>query len=456
VLNPKIFKAYDIRAEIGVEMDTDGARRVAEAFFLHFGPKTVAVGRDMRVSGPELAKAVIDELVRVGVNVTDLDVISTDSSYYAAGTLDVDFVIMITASHNPPRYNGFKISKRGGIALEEADMFAIRDMAVTEQTAPSAATPGTVTKDMDVVARFVAHAVTLIDASKVKPLRILVDAGNGMAGKIIPELQKHLPIQVTPLYFELDGNFPNHLANPLIEEGQKDARAALQKGGFDLGALFDGDGDRMFLMDEKGDFISGTITTAMVTKQILKMQPGSTILYNAICGRIVPETVAALGGTSHRTRVGHSIIKRDMRSLDAVFAGEHSGHYFFRDFFSADSGVITFLYVLQLISEENKPVSQIVAEFDKYPQSGEINFAVTDREPILAELKETFGASAQSVDDLDGVSIWYPDWWLNVRGSNTQPVLRLNVEANTPEILAEKTAAVRAIIEKHGGVLSLE
>lgn len=456
MLNPKIFKAYDIRAEIGVELDADGARRIAEAFFLTFQPKTVAVGRDMRVSGPMISAAVISELVRLGVNVTDLDVISTDASYYAAGTLDVDFAIMITASHNPPRYNGFKISKRGGYALEEAEMFAIRDVAVTDQTAPAAAQPGTVTKDLDVVSRFVAHAVTLIDASKVKPLNILVDAGNGMAGKIIPELQKHLPIKVTPMYFELDGNFPNHLANPLIEEGQRDAKAALQKGQYDLGALFDGDGDRMFLMDEHGEFISGTITTAMVAKQILKMQPGSTILYNAICGRIVPETVAELGGQSRRTRVGHSIIKRDMRTYDAVFAGEHSGHYFFRDFFSADSGLITFLYVLQLISEENKPVSQIVAEFDKYPQSGEINFEIKDKAPILEELKATFGSEADSVDDLDGVSIWYPDWWVNVRGSNTQPVLRLNVEAQNTEILAEKTAALRAIIEKHGGVQVFE
>lgn len=456
MLNPKIFKAYDIRAEIGVEMDADGARRVAEAFFLHFQPKTVAVGRDMRVSGPEISQAVMNELVRVGVKVIDLDVISTDASYYAAGTLDVDFVIMITASHNPPRYNGFKISKRGGIALEEVDMFAIRDMAMTEQTAPAATTPGTLTKDTEVVSRFVAHAVTLIDASKIKPLKLLVDAGNGMAGKLIPELQKHLPIQVTPLFFELDGSFPNHLANPLIEEGQATARAELQKGGYELGALFDGDGDRMFLMDEKGEFISGTITTAMVAKQILKMQPGSTILYNAICGRIVPETVASLGGTSHRTRVGHSIIKRDMRRLDAVFAGEHSGHYFFRDFFSADSGIITFLYALQLISEDGRPVSQIVADFDKYPQSGEINFEVTDREPILEELKATFGPQAQSVDDLDGVSIWYPTWWLNVRGSNTQPVLRLNVEANDAATLEAKTQEIRSIIEKHGGKLSLE
>lgn len=452
MLNPKIFKAYDIRAEYGVELDADGARRIAEAFYLQYQPKTVAVGRDMRVSGPEIAKAVMDELIRIGVSVTDLDVISTDSSYFAAGTMDVDFVIMITASHNPPRYNGFKISKRGGIALEEADMFAIRDMAVSEQTAPSAATPGTLTTNTDIVPQFVKHALTLIDASKIKPLKVLVDAGNGMAGKLIPELQKHLPIEVTPLYFELDGNFPNHLANPLIPEGQRDAKAALEKGGFDMGALFDGDGDRMFMMDEKGNFISGTITTAMVTKQILKMQPGSTILYNAICGRVVPETIQALGGKGQRTRVGHSIIKKDMRATNAVFAGEHSGHYFFRDFFSADSGLVTFLYVLQLISEENRPISEIVAEFDKYPQSGEINFAIQDKNVIMDDLKATFGPGAQSVDDLDGVSIWYPDWWVNVRGSNTQPVLRLNVEANDAAILQAKTAELRAIIEKHGGV----
>lgn len=455
LLSPKIFKAYDIRAEIGVELDAEGAARIAQAFTHEFLPKKVALSRDMRISGEELLNAMAQAFVSMGVDVVDLGLLSTDASYYASGVLDVDYVVQITASHNPPRYNGLKIS-HNGITLEENEILQIRDTAVSDQEFAQADQPGTITQVDDIVEKFVEFSVGLIDVSAMKPLNVLVDAANGMAGKLIPVLEKYLPIKVTPMYFELDGNFPNHLANPLIPEAQEDAKQELQKGNYDIAVLFDGDGDRMFLMDENGEFISGTITTAMVAKEILSMNPGETILYNAICGRIVPETVEALGGKSERVRVGHSIIKAEMAKHDAIFAGEHSGHYFFREFYKADSGLIALLFVLQLLSKQNKKTSEVVSEFDIYPGSGEINFEIEDKDGTMKALEEKYASSADTIDWLDGVTIWFDTWWANVRPSNTQPVLRLNIEADTAEILAEKTAEFVQFMQDHGGVQTHE
>lgn len=450
MLNPKIFKAYDVRAEIGAELDETGVRRIARAFVHVFRPDRAAISRDMRNSGEIIANAFMDELTAMGVDVVDLGMLSTDASYYASGNVDVDYVIQITASHNPPRYNGFKVSKNG-LTLEENEIMAWRDAAVSELDFPDAARPGQRSKNDTIIEDFVSFAVSLIDADAVKPLNVLIDAGNGMAGALIPVLQKYLPIKVTPLFFELDGNFPNHLANPILPEAQEDAKKALQAGSYDLAVLFDGDGDRMFLMDEKGEFISGTITTAMVAKEMLSMYPGETILYNAICGRVVPEVVAANGGKSQRVRVGHSLIKADMTKHHAIFAGEHSGHYFFREFYKADSGLIALLYVLQLLSKQSKATSAVVAEFDTYRASGEINFAIEDKDGTLQALQEKYRDEATSIDELDGVSIWFPDWWVNVRPSNTQPVLRLNVEANTQELLDTKTKELMELIQSRGG-----
>ncbi len=457
MINPKIFKEYDIRAEMGKELDEEGARRIARAFVAQFQPTTVGVGHDMRVTGEMVSRAVIEELSAMGVNVLDIGLVSTDASYYVAGKMDVDYVIQITASHNPPRYNGFKITKRGGEAIDgETGIYPIRDLALSQEAWPNAPTPGSVTVIPGIMEKFVEYAVSLIDTSKIKPLNILVDAGNGMAGMIIPLVEKHLPIKVTPMYFELDGNFPNHLANPLIEDGQKAAREALQSGKYDLGALFDGDGDRMFLMDENGEFISGTITTAIVSKQILSKNPNETLLYNAICGRVVKEVIEANGGTAIRVRVGHSPIKRKLREHNAIFAGEHSGHYFFREYFGADSGLVAFLFALEYLSQANKPASQVVSEFDTYPASGEINFSVEDKDGAMKGLEEQFKSTAQSIDWLDGISIWFPDWWCNVRPSNTQPVLRLNVEADTAATLQQRTDELVSYIESLGGVRSFE
>lgn len=457
MLTPKIFKEYDIRAEIGKELDEEGVRRIARAFAVQFSPKVVAVGHDMRVTGDMIASATMEELSKMGVNVLDLGLISTDASYYVAGTMDVDYVIQITASHNPPRYNGFKVSMRGGEALDgETGIYPLRDRAMSEEQWPDAATPGTITQIPQIMEKFVEYAVKLIDVSKIKPLNILVDAGNGMGGVIVPLVEKYLPIKVTRLYFELDGNFPNHLANPLIEDGQRAAREELKKNHYDLGALFDGDGDRMFLMDENGEFISGTATTAMVAKQILSKHPNQTVLYNAICGRVVPEIIEASTGMPIRVRVGHSPIKRKMREHDAIFAGEHSGHYFFKEYFGADSGVVAFLFAIEYLSTVGKSTSEAVRELDKYPSSGEINFSVEDKEGAMKGLEQRFQGEAESIDWLDGISIWFKDWWCNVRPSNTQPVLRLNVEADNQQILDEKTKELIAYIENLGGVRSLE
>lgn len=459
MINPKIFKEYDIRAEIGKELDEEGVRRIAQAFAFKFQPKAVGVGHDMRVTGEMLSAAVIQELIKMGVNVLDLGLISTDASYFAAGTYDVDYVIQVTASHNPPRYNGLKVSLRGGEALDgESGIYPLRDVVMSEQTFAPAAQPGTLTKVADIMEKFVAYAVSLIDVKSIKPLKVLIDAGNGMGGLIVPLVQKHLPIEVDPMFFELDGNFPNHLANPLIEDGQRLARERLQQsqGKYDLCALFDGDGDRMFLMDEQGNFVSGTVTTAMVAKQILKKNPGSTLLYNAICGRVVPEVIEQNGGKPVRVRVGHSPIKRKMRELSAVFAGEHSGHYFFRDFFGADSGVVAFLFALEYISQTGKKMSEAVTEFDIYPSSGEINFAVEDKDGLMKAVAAQYEGKAQSVDWLDGVSVWFPNWWCNIRPSNTQPVLRLNVEANDQATLDQHTQELVGFIESRGGKRSFE
>jgi phosphomannomutase len=449
-IDSSIFKDYDIRAEVDAQIDLGGVKRIGQAIAAHFSPKTVAVGRDMRISSPDWFKAITAGLTESGVDVIDLGEISTDMTYFAAGTLDVDLAIMISASHNPPRYNGMKIVKRGAIGVSgDSGIYDIRDLVTSDAEFAPSDQAGVITSQ-DVMQDWIAHALKIIDVNKIKPFTVVIDAGNGMAGKFIPEMEKHLPIKVVPLFFELDGNFPNHLANPLLEETHAQAIAAIQENQADLAIMFDGDGDRMFLLDEKCRFISGTITTAMVTEQMLRKNPGSTILYNAICGRVVPELVEKLGGKSVRVRVGHTLIKEDMRKHDSLFAGEHSGHYYFRENFSADSGLIAALVVLELMSESGLKMSELYDKYDTYPNSGEINFNVEDKGGMMKTLEQHF-ADAKSTDRLDGITIWYSDWWANIRPSNTQPVLRLNVEADNSEILKAKTDEIISIIEANGG-----
>lgn len=455
IIKPSIFKDYDVRAVAGDELDEAGVERIGQGIVEYFKPTTVAVGRDMRVSSAAWRDALVKGLTAGGANVIDLGEVATDMAYFAAGTMDVELAVMISASHNPPKYNGFKIVKRGAAGVSgDTGIYALRDLVTSDAEFAPAATPGMV-REVDVLEDWVHHALSVIDASSIKPLKVVVDAGNGMAGKVIPVVTQKLPLQVTPLYFELDGTFPNHLANPLLPETHGPITAEIKNQAADLGIMFDGDGDRMFLMDETGRFVSGTITTAMVATQMLAKEPGSAILYNAICGRVVPQQVEKLGGSAHRVRVGHTIIKEKMREHNAIFAGEHSGHYFFKKNFSADSGLIAALVVLELMSEKGKKLSELVSEFDVYPSSGELNFSVEDKEGMMKGLEQHF-ADAQSSDWLDGVSIWYADWWANIRPSNTQPVLRLNVEADTQAILDQRTQEIIQYIESHGGTRAEE
>lgn len=448
-INKSIFKDYDVRGIYPNDINKDVAVAISHAIVRTFQPKSVCICRDMRVSGPELREAFIHTFSTLGVNVADAGLGGTEMSYFIAGTQEYDLVIMISASHNPPEYNGLKITKKGPIAItSDSGLYQIRDI-IDEPPLPAAENPGTIT-EIDVTHLWRDKILSLIDIGKLKPLNVVVDAGNGMAGKLVPDAMSSLPFQLTNMYMDLDGRFPNHIPNPLIEENTKDLRAKVLELQADVGLTFDGDADRMFLIDDKGRLVSGTVTTAILATYILKHHPGELILYNAICGRIVPKVIEQAGGKSMRVRVGHSYIKTYMRQYNAIFAGEHSGHYYHRDFFFAESGVLTALMVLSLLSLDTKKLSAYVDEFSVYPASGEINFIVPDIEIMSNKIKDAH-KDAKNLDVLDGISVWYDEYWFNVRASKTEPLLRLNVEADTQEILDTKTNEIIAFVESNGG-----
>jgi phosphomannomutase len=378
-----------------------------------------------------------------GADVIDLGLTSTDELYFAVGHFGYPAGTMITASHNPKDYNGFKLCRENAIPLSsETGVFAIRDLALANAFVP-APKRGAMTAQ-DPLPAFVEHCLSFIDVHAIKPLKIVVDAGNGMAGLIVPEIFKRLPVQLIPLYFELDGSFPNHPASPIEPENMVALQAAVVKHGADLGAAFDGDADRVFITDERGTLVGGDMVTALVAKNLLRGKPGAKILYNLISSRSVPEVITANGGTPIRTRVGHSYIKAIMRDENAIFGGEHSGHFYFRDNYFADSGLIALLVVLELLSVEGKRVSELLRPLDTRVRSGEINSHVRDAGAKMAALEQIY--SDATIDHLDGLTIQYPDWWANVRPSNTEPLLRLNVEANDPATLAAKRDALLSII----------
>ncbi len=443
-VNLDIFKSYDIRGIYPSDLDEAAAERIGRAFVDFLGVSTVAVGRDMRMSSQPLFEAFARGVTRQGADVVDLGLTSTDELYFSVGKFGYPAGAMITASHNPKEYNGFKLCREKAIALSaDTGVFAIRDLVAKGQFDAAAAT-GQV-QARDVLPDFVEHCLSFVDTANIKPLRIVVDAGNGMGGLIVPAVFKRLPLQVIPLYFELDGTFPNHPASPIEPENMADLQAAVRKHKADLGAAFDGDADRVFITDERGELVGGDMVTALVAKMLLRKHPGSTILYNLICSRGVPELIAASGGHAVRTRVGHSIIKQVMRERDAVFGGEHSGHFYFRDHYFADSGLIALLVVLELVSQEGKRVSELLQPLDRRFRSGEINSRVADIAAKLAQLEQHY-ADAREIDHLDGVTIQYDAWWCNIRPSNTEPLLRLNVEADSAELLAAKRDEVLALI----------
>jgi phosphomannomutase len=452
MIDPSIFRDYDIRAVAGKQIDEEGVARIAKAIVHVFHPKTIQVGRDMRVTSPAYQKIFIETMLEMGVDVVDLGLVSTDMLYFASGTYSEDMALTISASHNPTEYNGMKMVKKGAIAISgDSGIYDIRDLAMSDKDLDI--TPdkkGSLTK-RDIMEGWINHLLKFVDLSKMKPFRTVSDTGNGMAGRFMSTLENKLPWTVEHLFYDLDGTFPNHVPSPIEEKNRMDCINKVKEIGADFGMVFDGDGDRVFMIDEKGRTLSGTIMTAMIAETILQKRPGTTILYNAIVGRVVPEIVAKYGGKSERVRVGHTLIKEAMRRTDAEFCGEHSGHYYFKQNFFADSAIIAALLVAELMSTKNKKLSELYDEYDKYAASQEINFEVTDKMAVMKKIEEEFKSLAKSVDWLDGVSIWFENFWFNVRPSNTEPLLRLNVEADNSQLLEEKIKELVAKIESLGG-----
>ena len=443
MINPSIFKAYDIRGIYPDELSGEDAHAIGAATIAHLGATRVAVARDMRRSGPELAAELIHGMVEQGAEVTDLELCSTDELYFAVGKFGYQAGVMISASHNPAKYNGFKFCRENAISISsETGLNAIRDLALKGPLPPKSSQGSVHTRD--VMADFVQHVLSFVDRSAIRPLRLCIDAGNGMGGLIVPEVFKYLPCEVMPLFFELDGSFPNHQPSPIEPENMVDVQRAVRETHADMGVAFDGDADRMFITDEHGELVGGDMVTGLVAKALLARNPGATILYNLICSRSVPEVIAAAGGKAVRTRVGHSFIKAQMRETNAIFGGEHSGHFYFRDNWFADSGMIALLSVLELVSRENKPVSELVRAISTRVRSGEINSHVDNAQERLKILTEHFASGEQ--DWLDGLTVQYKDWWLNVRPSNTEPLLRLNVEGDTRELMEKGRDEALAVI----------
>ena len=447
VINPAIFSAYDIRGIYGDAMTDEVAYRIGRAAAQYLNVPEIAVSRDMRVSSPQLAAALIRGITDQGMNAIDLGMNTTDGLYFAVGKFNFPAGVMITASHNPAKYNGMKFCRAQASPISlETGLAEIRDLAVSGHfTEP--ASKGQVTQ-RDVTEAYVNHVLSFIDVNKIRPLKVVIDAGNGMAGMIVPRVFQRLPCELVPLYFELDGSFPNHPASPIEPQNMVDAQKKVREVGADLGAAFDGDADRMFAVDEHGNLVDSSMVTAAVSQSLLRKKPGSTILYNLIVSKSVPALIERLGGHAVRTRVGHSYIKAEMRRLNAIFGGEHSGHFYFRDNWFADSGLIAFLILLELVSVENKPLSEILTPLDVGFRSGELNSTVSDVPGKLRALEEHYGAGAQAIDHLDGLTIDHGNWWFNVRTSNTEPLLRLNLEATTRELMEEKRDEVLRFIRE--------
>jgi len=444
-VDPSIFKAYDVRGVYGENLNEEVAYRIGRAAAQYLNVSDIAVGRDMRLSSPQIAAALIRGITDQGANAVDLGLTPTDGLYFAVGKFNYPAGIMITASHNPGKYNGMKFCRAEAFPISlDTGLAEIRDLAISGNFIEPQR-KGEV-KKREIIDDFVNHALSFIDVKKIQPLKVVIDAGNGMAGLVMPRVFKYLPCELIPLYFELDGSFPNHPASPIEPENMMDVQRKVRETGADVGAAFDGDADRMFPVDEHGNLVDGSQVTAVVANSLLHKYPGATILHNLIVSKSVPELVTKLGGKAVRTRVGHSFIKADMRRVNGIFGGEHSGHFYFRDNWYADSGLIALLIMLELISVEGKPLSEIIKPLDTWVRSGEINSTVADANAKLQALKAQFGKGAQSIDNLDGLTVDYGNWWFNVRASNTEPLLRLNVEAKDQALLERKRDELLAFI----------
>ncbi|MGZ4125781.1 MAG: phosphomannomutase/phosphoglucomutase [Actinomycetota bacterium] len=442
----RIFKAYDVRGIVPDELNEDVARRIGAAFARWADAPTLAVGRDARLSSPALASAFADGATSQGVDVVDIGLASTDLLYFASGSLDVP-ATMLTASHNPPNYNGLKFCLGGARPVgQDTGLADIR--ALAEQELPPRASRGSV-RTRDLLDAYVEHVLSFVDVERIAQLTVAADTANGMGGLVVPAVMSRLPVRLIHLYPELDGTFPNHPADPIQPANQRDVKQAVLDNRADIGLAFDGDADRVFLVDEQAEGVSGSDVTALVAKAMLQRYPGAKIVYNLICSWAVPEVIRENGGEPIRTRVGHSFIKQVMAETGAVFGGEHSGHYYFRENYRADSGLIAAVVVLDQLSAAGRPLSELLRPLRRYFDSGEINSEVYDQAAAIERISRAYASGRQ--DRTDGLTVEFDNWWFNVRPSNTEPLLRLNVEARTPEMLEEKTREVLALIEGEGG-----
>ena len=441
-----IVKAYDIRGVVGEGIDADVVREIGAAFTRLVGGPAVVIGHDMRDSSPGLAQAFAEGVTGQGVDVINIGLASTDMLYFASGKLELPGA-MFTASHNPAQYNGIKLCRAGAAPVgQDSGLSEIREL-VGHGVPEFLGAKGS-TSERDMVAEYSAYLLDLVKLRDIRPLKIVVDAGNGMGGHTVPTVFADLPVDLVPMYFELDGSFPNHEANPLDPANIVDLQAKVREVGADAGLAFDGDADRCFVVDERAEPVTPSAITALVAARELAKEPGGTIIHNLITSKVVPEIVSELGGKPVRTRVGHSFIKQTMAETGAIFGGEHSAHYYFRDFWRADSGMLAALHVLAALGGQDAPLSELMADYSRYEASGEINSTVDDQQARMRAVADVFGdRNGASVDELDGLTVELSDGsWFNLRPSNTEPLLRLNVEARDTEAMAALRDEVLVVI----------
>ncbi len=443
-----VFKAYDVRGTVPDQIDEALCRAIGRAVARFTGSPRLLVARDMRPSGADLSAAFADGARSEGVAVTDLGMASTDFLYFASGRLDAPGA-MFTASHNPAEYNGIKLCLAGARPIgRDTGLVEIESVTRSLLEHPPVGGPTAPLDQLDLLGEYAEHVRSFVDRGALRPLKVVADTANGMGGMVVPLVMEGLPFEVEILYGELDGTFPNHPADPIQPENLVDLKEAVLASGADIGLAFDGDADRVFLVDERAAPVSGSLTTALVASSMLDKHPGATILYNLICSRVVPEVIAEKGGVGIRTRVGHSFIKQVMAETGAVFGGEHSGHYYFRENFRADSGIITALLVLEMMSRAGRPLSSLLDPFRRYADSGELNTEVSDPAAAVEAVAAHEAGSGARLDRLDGLTVDHGDWWYNLRPSNTEPLLRLNVEAPDEATCAAHVQEVQELVAK--------
>ncbi len=450
MLDPKVFKAYDVRGLYPAELDEAGAEAIGRAYVEQFEPRRIAVGRDMRLSSPTMQEAFMRGAATAGADVLDLGLVGTEMVYFAVGSLDLEGGAMVTASHNPKEYTGMKLVRRGALPVGgESGLLDVRDLALAQSRNGGSHRDGSVTEgsreSYDIWPAYVERVLSFVDGDAIKPLKVVIDAANGMAGTMLPPVLERLPVEAVRFFFEPDGSFPNHEPNPLLPENREFIVRQTLEEGADLGVAFDGDADRCFFVDDTGEFVPGDFITALFAESVLAREPGAKIIYDVRASRAVPETIERDGGVPLMERVGHAFIKARMRKDDAAFAGEVSGHYYFRDFSQADTGTVPFLLMLELVSKKGRPLSEILEPLrSHYFITGEINTPVADVALKLQELKERYAHGR--ISHRDGISVDFDDWHFNVRPSNTEPLLRLNLEAMSEELMEEKRDEVLALI----------